>query len=156
MVIFISTILFIAITVIIWLLNKVLPFEVCPICAGISGSWLLLSAGIVFGLLEAGSWQLAVALAMGGSVVGIAYKSEHIFSWGRENPLLWKLIVIGTGTPLAYLTVSFLSFRVFIAEVIFLSVLTYIFFVRKQEHKLTIVASNNKIKELEDKLKNCC
>jgi len=156
MVIFISTILFLAITTLVWLLNKVFPFEICPICAGVSGSWLLLSAGISFGLLEAGSWQLAVALAMGGSVVGIAYKSEHMFSWGRGNPMVWKLIVISIGMPLAYSAVSFLSFKVFIAEVIFLSVLTYIFFVRKQEYKSVAAESNNKIKELEDKLKNCC
>src|SRR3989338_3631891 len=148
MVIFISTILLLAITAAVWLLNKVLPFEICPICAGVSGSWLLISAGITFGLLEAESWQLAVALAMGGSVVGIAYKSEHMFLWGRENPLPWKLIVIGTGMPLAYLAVSFLSFRVFIAEVIFLLVLTYIFFVRTPERKI-MAASNGQIKELE-------
>src|SRR3989344_5575006 len=151
MVIFISTILLLAITAAVWLLNKILSFEICPICAGVSGSWLLISAGISFGLLEAESWQLAVALAMGGSVVGIAYKSEHMFSWGRGNPMVWKLIVISIGMPLAYSAVSFLSFKVFIAEVIFLSVLTYIFFVRKQEYKSVAAESNNKIKELEDK-----
>ena len=104
---------------------------------------------------EAGSWQLAVALAMGGSVVGIAYKSEYMFSWGRKNPLLWKLTIIGIGMPLAYLAVNILNLKVFIAEVVFLLVLTYIFFVRTPERKIA-AASNGQIKELEDKLKNCC
>ena len=155
--IIIATILFLSITALVWLLNKFLPFEICPICAGVSGTWLLITAGIILGLLGADGWQLAAALAMGGSVVGIAYKSEHMFSWGRENPLLWKLIVIGIGMPLAYLAISNLSLTVFIAEAVLLLFLTYVFFVHGiDRHGRDNKSLPSQVEELEKKMKECC
>src|SRR3989344_7286156 len=33
------------VTIVVWLANRILPFQVCPICAGVFGTWVgLLSA----------------------------------------------------------------------------------------------------------------
>jgi len=40
MFIVITTISIVAITGLVWGAKKILPFPVCPICAGVSGTWL--------------------------------------------------------------------------------------------------------------------
>lgn len=61
-------------TVIVWGFNKKLPVKICPICAGVSLTWLWMLLGMGYGLLPIEKYQLVTAILMGGSVVGITDK----------------------------------------------------------------------------------
>ena len=64
----------ILITVIAWAFDKKLPIRICPVCAGVSLTWLWLLLGMGYGLLSIEKYQLITAILMGGSVVGITDK----------------------------------------------------------------------------------
>ena len=64
-------------TSVIWVLNKILPIKICPICAGVSMTWLWMLLGMGYGLLSIEKYQLITAILMGGSVVGITNKLEE-------------------------------------------------------------------------------
>ena len=34
------------IAAIVWLLNRILPFTLCPVCAAVSGTWLLIQLAL--------------------------------------------------------------------------------------------------------------
>ena len=72
MIIAISSIVVITITA--WALNKILPVKICPICAGVSLTWLWMLFGMGYGLLLVDKYQLITAVLMGGSVIGITNK----------------------------------------------------------------------------------
>ena len=148
-----------AITGIVWLLNKILPFKVCPICAGISGTWLVLTAGILFDRILIDDFGLLIVLLMGGTVVGIAYQGEQTILWATSHPLTWKVIVIGTGFSLAYLAFLTISLTTLVIEIIFMAALTYIFFIKpsiKIKYQIKNTAEPSLIRKLEEKLKKCC
>lgn len=150
--IIIATISIFVITGVMWLLNRLLPFEICPICAGVSGTWLWILVGIYFGLLEAGSWLLVAAIAMGGSVVGIAYQVEKRLPQGR-SPLAWKLLFI----PVGFMTVYFVARFYWLAAVIgilWLIAVTLLFWRVPGAGKR--INGEEKVKELEEKMKKCC
>ena len=113
----------------------------CPICVLISSIWLLITIGLWLGFLESLGWQLAAAVAMGGSVVGIAY---------QKASRRWKVSVISLGLPVAYLLVSRINALSIGVEILLLSVFAYILFFRKE------ISQNRQTGELEEKLKNCC
>lgn len=64
-------------TVLVWILNKKLPVQICPICAGVSLTWLWMLLGMGYGLLSVEKYQFVTAILMGGSVVGITNKLEE-------------------------------------------------------------------------------
>src|SRR3989338_1204242 len=74
---------------------NLLIMKFCPICAAVSGTWLVLSAGVAWGFLTPSAWLIPVALLMGGSVIGIANKMEN-----------HKKLIIVLGMPIAYLLVT--------------------------------------------------
>ncbi|HEY4497320.1 MAG TPA: hypothetical protein VJC20_00985 [Candidatus Paceibacterota bacterium] len=119
--IFIATISILVITGVGQLFNRILPFRVCLICAGVSGTWLWIITGINSGWLEADGWLLIAAIAMGGSVVGVAYQFEKRLHPHRST-LLWKMIFIPAGFAAAY---SILAqwWIVFLVMAIFLVIL---------------------------------
>lgn len=100
MTITIATVSIIAIAGFVWFANRVLPFTVCPICAGVFLTWVWLVGAHIAGY----QINLAVpALLMGGTVVGVAYQLEKRFrniSAGRL--LLWKILFIPSGFIAAY------------------------------------------------------
>lgn len=86
--------------------KKIWPrFVICPICAGVFGTWIWILIGIWIGRLEADNWKLIAALLMGGSVVGIAYQFESKVRIGKT--LAWKILFIPTGFMLAYNLIYF-------------------------------------------------
>jgi len=59
--------------------NRILSFKtfkICPLCAGVSGTWLWMLAVSALGYWPLEEYQLMLAAMMGGSVVGIAYQIE--------------------------------------------------------------------------------
>ena len=58
------------ITLVVWLVNKKLPIQVCPVCAGVFLTWLWMFIGMSLGKLLIANYQLPVSVLMGGTVVG--------------------------------------------------------------------------------------
>ena len=86
------------ITLAVWLVDKILPFKVCPICAGVAGTWLWM---LVSSFLGYEIDRVIVAMLLGGSVVGIAYQLEKRLPAGK-SALLWKALFIPVGFVVAY------------------------------------------------------
>ncbi len=87
---------------------------------------------------------------MGGSIVGIAYSLEKYLT--RISPLQFKVIFIPMGFIAAY---SLLNFRWLIsATILVLLILVLVAFIStfKASHK----GESGAVKDLEDKMKNCC
>jgi len=156
--IFIATISILAITTIVWLLNKILPFKVCPVCAGVSGTWFLLLVGILSDVLPVASYQLLVSILMGGTVVGIAYQGEKRFKGVEENIFRFKAPVVVLGFLLVYLALNNLSWVGLAVEAVILAALVYLFFISPRGKKEINIheRSSGVVEDLEEKMKNCC
>ncbi len=111
MTIAIAVVSILAVSALVWLANRALPFTVCPICAGVFLTW----AGLIGAHFAGYRVDLLVpALLMGGSVVGIAYQLAPLEArplTGLEKKsggsslgarLLFKALFIPTGFVAAY------------------------------------------------------
>src|SRR3989338_10434039 len=119
-----------AVSALVGLINKALPFRICPVCVGVSGTWLLLTALSVNGYLDRETFLPMILLLMGGSVVGIAYQGEKSSPWAVAHPLVWKITIVIVGMPLASWAAIEARIEVLIAEIILLSIVGYFYFVR--------------------------
>jgi len=153
MVIFIVLSSIFLITGTVWVLNKVSPVWICPICAGVSGTWLWMLAGIFSGQLSITNYQLLTGILMGGSVVGIAYQLEKRLPAGR-SPLLWKTIFIPFGFAAVY-SLIFHRWIGFSILAVFLALLA-IYFLAPDGAHFGDKKENKKVAEIEKKMKNCC
>ena len=149
--IIIAVISIFTITGAVWLLNKALPFYICPICAGVSGTWLWMLGGVLTNNLQPTTYNLVIAILMGGSVVGIAYQVEKLLPPNR-SALIWKILFI----PIGFFAVdSLVSFQwiTFAAAAGYLLIVTLAFLYFPKSH-----SENGKkaVGELEKKMKNCC
>ena len=147
MIIVIASIL--VITSIVWLWNKVTPFYVCPICAGVSGTWIWMLIGRWSGQLPVANYQLPIAILMGGSVAGIAYQIEKILPTGK-SAFLWKTLFIPAGFFFVH---NVVNQKLVLASWIlaFIMLLTIIFLMPGEQN-----INKGKIEALKDKMKNCC
>lgn len=138
-----------AITAFVWLLGRVSPFKICPICAGVSGTWAWMLVGMFLGFLPTPDLLLPTSILMGGSVVGIAYRLEKRLT-GGNMPLFWKSAFMIAGFATAY---ELVSFRWGYATIAFVMVaLIGLFFPKfAGEDK-----DEKKIKEIEKGLEQCC
>ncbi len=78
-----------------------LPVAVCPLCAGVSGAWLLILGGSAAGFLAGGAWPFIAAIMMGGSVVGIMYTLERRMP-DKHFPLAPKTVFVAAGFAAVY------------------------------------------------------
>jgi hypothetical protein len=145
MIIAISSILFLTLT--IWLANKKLPVQVCPICAGTTLTWLWIFAGLSTGKLSTADFQMPLAILAGGTVVGAMSKLEAKIK--TESMLVWKTLFVMSGFGAVYGLVSG-KWALIIGGVILNAVITLVF--KKPISK----ANNGSTKELEEKMKGCC
>jgi hypothetical protein len=145
------------ITLFFWLLNKALPFRICPICAGVSLTWLGILAGITVGVLEAGSWKLFAAIAMGGTVVGIAYQGERKYPELAKNIFQWKVPVILAGFLFVRWSLENIGWFSLGIELVILGMVFYWYFLRRStKEAMRENKTATKVRELEKKLENCC
>lgn len=149
MAIFITITSILAITALVWTFNKISPFYICPICAGVSGTWLWMLIGVLTNNLQLTTYSLVIAILMGGSVVGIMYQLEKKRG---ELPLIWKTIFVVSGFLIVYalvsgwLAVGFFTVAFFAA----FSILVL------QKNGIQRPEKKSQVKELEEKMKNCC
>ncbi|MBI2639485.1 MAG: hypothetical protein HYW90_01165 [Candidatus Sungbacteria bacterium] len=152
--IFIATVSIFALTGLVLLSNKILPFTVCPICAGVSGTWFWILFGLYAGLLEAESWRMIALLAMGGSVAGIAYQLEKRLPQG-SSLLLWKTLFIPIGFIAVYALILSWLFA-FAVSIVFLLLLAVWFFKKPYWLAGSGKESGKAVGELEKKMEDCC
>ena len=138
------------ISLVAWLFGRITHLKICPICAGTSLSWFWMLAGMLTNQLPVISYQLPVAILMGGSVVGIAYQLEkHLPS--NRSPLLWKVIFVPLGFAAVYAITNFLWGAFFPLAV--LAVTTALMFLY---YPLRAGTENKKVGQIEKEMENCC
>lgn len=143
----IAAISILVITGTIWLFNRISPFRVCPICAGVSGTWLWMLAAYFSGYKID---SVILAILMGGTVVGLAYQIEKRLP-AEKSPLPFKILFIPTGFIATHGLIS-RQWIVFIASLLFLLLLSLIFLLPRKNTEI----KNKKVAELEQKMKSCC
>lgn len=80
-------------------LNKIIRRNlVCPICAGVSGTWLWMLAARALGY---GIDVLIAGILMGGSVVGIAYQIDKRLT-DMTKSVIFKMLFIPAGFSAVY------------------------------------------------------
>ena len=133
--------------------SRFLPFSPCPLCIGVSGTWVLLSFAILAGFLPRDIYLDVITLLMGGTVVGIAYQAEKKFGWQGEKSFWFRFAIIAVGFYAAHVAVGSLSWPVFVFELAVLSALAYLFFVRRDA---SAGPHSPEAEKLEKELENCC
>lgn len=146
-----ATLSILAITALAYGASRFLRIAVCPICAGVSATWFWILAGITSGLLDAEEWSLVAAIAMGGTIVGIAYQVERRLAPGRSQ-LLWKTLFIPTGFVAAY---SLLQATYFAAAVS-AGLLALIAFSFLRPPRKVSSEQSARAADLEERMKHCC
>jgi hypothetical protein len=146
-IILITIISILAITGLAWLARKLLPFAICPICIGVSVTWLWMLAARLAGF----EFDISMlAILVGGSVAGIGDQLEKHLPRGR-SPLLWKTLFLPTGFVAAYGLVvpHWNSLAVAMAALL---LITAVFFVpRHQPGQNSAI-----IEKLKEDMKKCC
>lgn len=148
----ISSALIIFFTLLAFLFNKVTRWQICPICAGVSLTWLTLTTLMLSGLLASSFYFLVTGMLMGGTVVGIAFQGEKRFKWAR-NIFYWKMPITVIGFIIAYLLLVNMSWTTVIIELIILGTLIYFLFLQPSGGKSSL---GRNVSELEKKLEDCC
>ena len=116
--------------------------NICLICVGVTSMWLILSAGVAWGYLAPSAFLIPIAILMGGTVVGIAY---------RRDSLRWKTFIIVLGMTLAYFAIVHLSGPVVIMEFIVMLIIASLLFVRRAGGK-----DDEHVRKLEKQMEQCC
>lgn len=148
MTILITIISIFAIAALAFIFNKIFGAGVCPICAGVSGTWIWMLIGSLAGIFPMTLFQIPIAILAGGSVVGIAYLLEKKLPAGR-SPIFLKMILIPAGFAAVYGILEqnwFLAVGLFVLECVF--AIIFLSAPKKNE--------SGKIKEIEEKMKKCC
>ena len=68
-----------ALTLLVWLLDKKLPVKICSICAGVTLTWAWMLFGMWFGLLSVPRYEFITAILMGASIGGIVTELKKLF-----------------------------------------------------------------------------
>jgi len=132
--------------------NKLKP---CILCVAVSALWLIASLLVALGYMDAGVWQIPIALLMGTSIMGIAGQGEKKFARLAEHPIATKGTAIVICVPLAYIAIINLSVFVVFVEFSVMLVLSYVLF-RSWDKEQSKGKSDKNTESLLSKLKNCC
>ena len=146
-------ILSLAIILAVYFLNRIMPSKICAVCAGISGTWLLATLGILIGLVSLEEYGLAILMLMGATVVGIANQGEKTFVFAQKSIWFWKIPSIIIGLPLFYWLFLNIGWFTFGIEAILMLFLLYVFFIRKNHGQKK---SGRETDELKKQLEECC
>lgn len=155
MAIFIALVSILGITLFVWFINKTLPLKVCPICAGVSLTWLWIVTGITIGRLEADTWQLIAAVLMGGTVAGIAYQGEKRYPQLAKNIFYSKVPIILAGFLFVWWAINSIGWLSLGVELLILAAVMYAYFI-SPAIRLKRETDPAKVAELEKKLEECC
>ena len=133
--------------------KKFLPAKICAICAAVSLTW----TGLLIGYFL--NWHnntLIIGILMGGSVVGLMYKTGNYFYTNQlKNFWLARLLIIVFG----FLSVNFIitKQRGAFSTVIILAIISgfvFLFFVK--DKKSPALADDSAKKTLQKNMEHCC
>src|SRR3989344_1060840 len=140
--------------------KRILPFKVCPICAGVFITWVwLLGAHFVGYPID----LVVPALLMGGSVVGIMYQlaplearpltglEKRSRNMSAERLLLWKVLFIPARFVAAYSLLAQLWTALLFAAA-FLLLVSFLFLSRSGK----TAPRGESAGDIEKKMKDCC
>ena len=130
-----------------WLARKATSSRICPICAGVAGTWLWLLVAREFGVDVDAS---VLALLLGATVAGAAYQLEKRLPEGRSS-LAWKTLFVPAGLAAAHGLVA-PNWIVAGAGLVALFVLTTLFLASSRASARDEAA----IERLENQMKRCC
>lgn len=85
-------------TLVAWLVSRKTRVPICPVCFGVSGTWLWMLAARLAGLAVD---ETLLAILVGASVVGGAQWVDARLPRQR-SPLLWKALALPAGFVAAY------------------------------------------------------
>lgn len=136
-------------TGLVTLINRLLPFAICPICTGSFLTW----TGLVGAHFAGYEIDLVIpALLMGGSVVGIAYQLEKRARRVSAGVLLfWKTLFIPAGFVATY-AVLMEWWTVLLLAITFLFLSAFAFLFPRGTTDSRTETSDN----LEKKMEDCC
>ncbi|OGI60961.1 hypothetical protein A2814_02655 [Candidatus Nomurabacteria bacterium RIFCSPHIGHO2_01_FULL_38_19] len=72
-------------TLAVWVINKKSPIRICPLCVGVTLTWLWMLLGMWFGLLSIDRYEILTAVLMGASIGGIVTELKKMFLKLREK-----------------------------------------------------------------------
>lgn len=133
-----------------WRLGTLLNRKVCPICVGVSGTWLIMLFLRFFGTAID---PVILGILMGGSVVGIAYQGEKRLAKGRSQ-LLWKLLFIPLGFLFMFGVIEYSAANVLVSALALVFVVYIFLRVPTKTPAQTVPQKDAEV--IEEKLNNCC
>lgn len=134
--------------------NKLL----CPICIGVSLTWLWLLAAMWLGVISYSQFIIPVALLMGGSVVGIAYQYAEFRKQGLTK-LTWLIWMIVPGFVTVYGLLGQEWLIAGLGALVWLGFALYALGIGDQSGKQAGGVDKNsdtRRKQLEKELEECC
>lgn len=136
------------ITTIAVAIRKLGLMNVCPVCAGVAGTWLWMLAGMALGQLSDDQFVLPVAVLMGGSVVGIWYQIEKRLKVGMAILPKALFLALGFATVYAVLLQSWKSAGLLVVP---LAIFSFVIVMRSPTPQRDQGKS-----ELEQRMEKCC
>ena len=127
--------------------------RVCAICAAVSLTWIGLLVGY---LLKWHNNMLIIGILMGGSVVGIMYRTERYFQKKLlANFWLVRLLIIVFGFLGVYLTLTE-QWNTLITVAVLAVIIGFLtlFFIKEQ--KTVAIVGEEQKKTLKEKMEHCC
>lgn len=134
-------------TLVAWLASRATRIAICPICVGVSGTWLLMLGARQIGIPVD---TVMLAVFVGASVVGGAHWIERRLPPER-SPLLWKALALPAGFIAAY-GLAAPRWVLAASGAVAFAVLSTLFL----RPWRTVAADPAAIAQLEDRMKRCC
>lgn len=122
-------------------------FSVCPVCAGVVGTWLWMLAAR---FASVATDPIILAMLMGASVVGLAHQLEPRLPPESSRPL-FNMLVLVIGFADVYSVVSEHWTATAFATLLLISAIAW--FMRPWR---AIQRDEEAVKDIEQKMKNCC
>lgn len=122
----------------------------CPVCIGVSMSWLWVLISRHAGWLTDPRWVTVAAILVGGSAAGIAERLSQDLAERRRMPA--KLAIIAVGFAVAYAAVRSWTGIVIAIAVLVVVALT----LARRGHHGSATATKQTTDELKRKLEQCC
>jgi len=136
-----------ALTALGWLARRATRVPLCPVCIGVSGTWL----GLVVARAMGTQVDPAVlGILIGASVLGITQWQAERLPGGR-SALLWKVLGLATGFAAAYAIVAEQWLLAAVGLAAF-ALAAALFRRSPQAHR----RASEAVSRLEERLKQCC
>ncbi len=132
-----------------WGVNRAFGARICPVCAGVAGTWVWL---LIARQLGYPIDPLILALLIGGSVVGIAYSTEKYLLPCR-SALLWKMLFVPMGFVAGY---GVLAERWVMASAAFLGLVIALLVFLRFPQKTASASESARIAKLKREMDKCC